>query len=43
MIIWVDYQLTCTVNVEVFAQCIFPRISRRALDGQKCDVSEESQ
>ena len=36
------YQLlpTHTVNVEIFAQYIFLRISRRALDARKFDVSE---
>ena len=29
-----------TVNVEIFAQYIFSRISRRALDARKNDVSE---
>ena len=29
-----------TVNVEIFAQYIFLRISRRALDARKFDVSE---
>ena len=29
-----------TVNVETFAQYIFSRISRRALDARKYDVSE---
>ena len=29
-----------TVNVEIFAQYIFSRISRMALDAQKFDVSE---
>ena len=30
-----------TVNVEIFAQYIFLRISRRALDARKYDVSEK--
>ena len=30
-----------TVNVETFAQYIFSRISRRALDAPKFDVSEK--
>ena len=30
-----------TVNVEIFAQYIFSRISRRALDARKYDVSEK--
>ena len=29
----------CTVNVEIFAQYIFSRISRRAVDERKFDVS----
>ena len=29
-----------TVNVEIFAQNIFSRISRRAVDARKFDVSE---
>ena len=29
-----------TVNVEIFAQYIFSRISRRALNARKLDVSE---
>ena len=29
-----------TVNVEIFAQYIFSRISRRAIDARKFDVSE---
>ena len=29
-----------TVNVEIFAEYIFSRISRRALDARKFDVSE---
>ena len=29
-----------TVNVEIFAQYIFSRISRRAVDPRKFDVSE---
>ena len=33
--------LACTtVNVEIFAQYIFSRITRRALDARKFDVSE---
>ena len=30
-----------TVNVEIFAQDIFSRISRRAVDARKYDVSEK--
>ena len=30
-----------TVNVDIFAQYIFSRISRRALDERKYDVSEK--
>ena len=30
-----------TVNVEIFVQYIFSRISRRALDARKYDVSEK--
>ena len=33
-------QLVPTVNVEIFAQYIFSRISRRALDARKFNVSE---
>ena len=33
-------QSVITVNVEIFAQYIFSRISRRALDARKFDVSE---
>ena len=29
-----------TVNVEIFAHYLFSRISRRALDARKYDVSE---
>ena len=31
---------TSTVNVEIFAQYISSRISRRAIDARKFDVSE---
>ena len=30
-----------TVNVDIFAQYIFSRISRRVLDARKYDVSEK--
>ena len=30
-----------TVNVDIFAQYIFSRISRRALDARKYDLSEK--
>ena len=33
--------LVLTVNVEIFAQYIFLRISRRAVDARKFDVSEK--
>ena len=29
-----------TVNIEIFAEYIFSRISRRAIDARKFDVSE---
>ena len=35
------HRLEHTVNVEIFAQCIFSRISRTALDARKYDVSEK--
>ena len=35
-----ESSLEHTVNIEMFAQYIFSRISRRALDAQKYDVSE---
>ena len=35
-----NYKLTCTVKVTIFAQYIFSHISRRVLDAQKFDVSE---
>ena len=31
----------CTVNIEIFAQYIFLRISRRVIDARKHDVSEK--
>ena len=34
-------ETTHTVNVEIFAPYIFLRISRRALDARKYDVSEK--
>ena len=33
--------ILATVNIEIFAQYIFSRISRRALDARKYDVSEK--
>ena len=33
--------MTLTVNVEIFTQYIFSRISRSALDARKYDVSEK--
>ena len=35
------YMIINTVNVQIFAQYIFSRISRRALDARKYDVSEK--
>ena len=35
-----EFLIVITVNVEIFAQYIFSRISRRALDVRKLDVSE---
>ena len=44
MYAFIFLNLSCTapgtVNVEIFAQYIFLRISRRALDARKFDVSE---
>ena len=36
-----SYTICNTVNVHIFAQYIFSRISRRALDARKYDVSEK--
>ena len=37
----INYEIcNITVNVEIFAQYIFSRISRRAIDARKFDVSE---
>ena len=36
-----DISETYTINVEIFAQYIFSRISRSALDARKYDVSEK--
>ena len=35
-----NFDLGLTVNVEIFAQYIFSRISRRPLDARKFDVRE---
>ena len=37
---YVCIYINVTVNIEIFAQYIFSRISRRALDARKFDVSE---
>ena len=40
---YLEYSLECratTVNIDIFAQYIFSRISRMALDARKSDVSE---
>ena len=40
MLPWKPFIILYTVNVEIFAQYITSRISRRAIDTRKFDVSE---